>query len=228
MMSGPLRIVIADDHPTFRSGLRAIVEAEPDLLLVGEAESGEEAVRLAVADSPDVVVMDLLMPGIGGVIATEQIVKSTSCHVVVVSMSDNERTIAAALRAGARGYLLKDASPDAILSAIRAAGSGAAVLGPAVAATLGALLEASHESVPFPNLSEREREVLDLLARGRTNHEIAAVLSLSDKTVRNYTSNVFTKLAVTSRAEAVAVARDAGIASSPAARTPYQTEDVTP
>jgi DNA-binding NarL/FixJ family response regulator len=214
-----IRILIADDHPVFRFGLRALCLAEPDIELVGEAQSGEDAVAQTEALQPDVVVMDLNMPGMNGIEATRQIVTSNpQIGVLVVTMFEDDDSVFAAIRAGARGYLLKGGAGDEAVRAIRVVAAGEAIFGPAIAQRLIEYFAAGsrdrlHALPPaaFPDLTEREREVLDLIARGLTNTTIAERLSLSPKTVRNHVSNVFSKLQVAGRAQAIVRAREAGL-----------------
>jgi DNA-binding NarL/FixJ family response regulator len=212
--SEPISIVIAEDHPVFRDGLRALLTSVDDTRIVGEASSGTDAVELAAALQPDVVLMDLRMPGLDGLEATRRIV-ATSPHVavLVVTMFEDDESVFAALRAGARGYLLKGADQHEILRAIRAVASGEAIFGPDVARRLIAFFgtQRSHGPLVFPELTEREREVLELIAQGHNNQVIAQRLVLSPKTVRNHVSNVFSKLQVADRAEAIVRAREAGM-----------------
>ena len=214
-MSDRIRVLIADDHPLFREGLRALLESVGDTEVVGEATTGEEAVELACAERPDVVVMDLSMPGLGGIEATRRIVETADgVHVLVMTMHEEDDAVFAALRVGAHGYQLKGALQAETLRAIRAVANGEAILGPAIADRLGSYLTGSLASDPadaFPQLTEREQEVLALLAERRTNAEIAAKMFLSQKTVRNYVSGILAKLEVADRAEARLVARAAGI-----------------
>ena len=214
-MSEPIRILIADDHPLFRTGLRSLLDSVPDTEVVGEAETGNEAVTLARTVTPDVVVMDLNMPDLNGTEATRQIVQGTQgVHVLVMTMHEDDESVFAALRAGARGYLLKGAVQDETLRAIRAVAHGEAILGPAIAVRLQSYLTAPPTSDPnemFPQLTEREREVLGLLADRMSNAEIAAGLFLSKKTVRNYVSGILATLHVADRAEARLLARSAGL-----------------
>ena len=210
-----IRTLIADDHPHFRDGLRALLLSAPDVKVVGEARDGEEAIRLAVRLQPDVILMDLNMPGTGGIEATRRILH-TSPHisVLVVSMYEDDDSVFAALKAGARGYLLKGALKAEILRAIRAVTSGEAIFGPAIARRIMQYFSAPRRDVPreaFPELTDREREILELIARHETNPEIARRLHLSQKTVRNHVSNIFTKLQVSDRAQAVVRAREAGL-----------------
>ena len=214
-MTESIAVLIADDHPLFRAGLRALLESVPDTDVVGEAETGEEAVELASSVRPDVVVMDLNMPGLGGIEATRRILETTTgVHVLVMTMHEDDDAVFAALRAGARGYLLKGALQEETLRAIRAVASGEAILGAAIAVRLRQYLTTPPIADPadaFPQLTERELEVLRLLADRHTNAEIAATLYLSQKTVRNYVSGILAKLQVADRAEARLVARAAGI-----------------
>jgi DNA-binding NarL/FixJ family response regulator len=209
-----LRIVIADDHPVFREGLRAQLEAAPDLEVVGEAVDGVSAVAAASVQVPDVVLMDLHMPGGGGVQATRQILAAApAVKVLVLTMYEDDDLVFAALRAGARGYLVKEASGGDILRAIRSVALGEAVFGPHVADRVLRFFARTPGNAPspFPQLTHRELEVLDLVARGLDNHTIARRLTLSEKTVRNRVSDVLGKLHVAGRAEAVAAARDVGL-----------------
>jgi DNA-binding NarL/FixJ family response regulator len=214
-LSEPIRILIADDHPLFRSGLRALLESVPDTAVVGEATSGQDAVELTRTLSPDVVVMDLNMPGLNGIEATRQIVEEAKdVHVLVMTMHEDEESVFAALRAGARGYQLKGAGQAETLRAIRAVANGEAILGPAIATRLQGYLTAPPVGDPgdaFPQLTERELDVLNLLAERKSNSDIAATLFLSQKTVRNYVSSILAKLQVADRAEARLLARAAGL-----------------
>lgn len=211
----PVRVLIADDHPHFREGLKALLLSAPDLEVVGEAGDGEETVTLATELQPDVVLMDLNMPGTGGIEATRRVLH-TSPHisVLVVSMHEDDDSVFAALQAGARGYLLKGALKAEILRAIRAVTGGEAIFGPAIAKRLMQYFAAPRPRAPkdfFPELTEREHEILALIAQHQTNPEIAKRLSLSQKTVRNHVSNIFTKLQVSDRAQAIIRAREAGL-----------------
>ncbi len=213
-----IRILIADDHPVFRYGLRALLGAEPDMDLADEASSGEEVIVKAASLQPDVILMDLNMPGVNGIEATRRIL-ATSPHIaiLVLTMFDDDDSVFAAMRAGARGYVLKGADPAETLQAIRTVAGGGAVFSPAVARRLIDYFAASRADRvratvhTFPDLTEREHEVLALIARGYTNAAIAEYLVLSPKTVRNHVSNIFSKLQVADRAQAIIRAREAGL-----------------
>ena len=206
------RVMVVDDHPVFRAGLCAILDAAPDLTVVGEATTGLEAVELAAETTPEVVLMDLHMPDLGGVEATRRILAhAPTTRVLVLTMIDRDAALAASLRAGARGYLLKGADRAEVLRATRAVASGDAVLSAQVAQRLPSLLTAKASvATDFPDLTARENEILGLLAEGQDNSDIAAELSLSLKTVRNYVSSILTKLEVSGRAQAIVKAREAG------------------
>jgi len=210
----PIRILIADDHPVFRFGLRALLQAEPGMEVVGEVTTGSEAVAQAASLRPDVVLMDLNMPELNGIEATRKIVaENTAVGVLVITMFDDD-TVFAAMKAGARGYLLKGAEGEETLRAIRAVANGEAIFSPAVAERVMAYFARGERPSPapaFPELTEREREVLALIAQGLTNQAIADRLVLSQKTVRNHVSNIFSKLQVAGRAEAIIRAREAGL-----------------
>ncbi len=214
-MIDSIRIVIADDHPIFRDGLRGTLSSADDMEIVAEADSGEAAVELVDAHQPDVVVMDLHMPGLHGIEATRRIAqRSPHVGVLVLTMLEDDASLFAAIRAGARGYLLKGADKAEILRAIRAVGAGEAIFGPTVARRVLEYFSAPQlpgPPLPFPQLTDREREILDLIAQGRNNEAIARKLFLSPKTVRNHVSNIFTKLQVADRAQAIVRARDAGL-----------------
>ena len=213
-----IRVIIADDHPVYRDGLSRLLSEIGGFDVVGLAADGNEAVDLASALAPDVVVMDVRMPNLDGIEATRRITTaSPTTGVVVLSMFEEDELVFAAVRAGARGYLLKDADDDQIAATLRGIARGEAIFGPTTARRLLEMLGRVPESGTaatqpvFPQLSQREREVLELLARGMRNAAIAAELFLSERTVRNYVSNIFTKLQVDDRAQAVAAARDVGI-----------------
>ncbi len=214
MTTARIRVLIADDHPVFRFGLRALLTGEPDMDIVGEATTGQEAVTLALQHRPDVVLMDLNMPGLNGMDATRRIrAQAPEVAVLVVTMFDDD-SVFAAMRAGARGYLLKGAEAEETLRAIRAVAHGEAIFSPAVAdriMTYFAQMARHPARMAFPELTLREREVLVLIAKGLTNQAIAERLVLSEKTVRNHVSNIFAKLQVADRAAAILRAREAGM-----------------
>lgn len=210
-----IRILIADDHPLFRDGLHGLLDSVPDTEVVGEATDGKEAIDLATSLQPDVILMDLKMPGVNGLEAMREILH-TSPHIriLVVSMLEDDDSVFAAMRAGARGYVPKGANQAEMLRAIRAVANGEAIFGPGIAQRLIGFFSASRPSVApriFPELTDREAEILELIAHGRTNEEIAEQLVLSLKTVRNHVSNIFSKLQVADRAQAIIRARDAGL-----------------
>jgi len=219
------RVVLADDHPLFREGVASLLERSGDAVLVGEAATGEEAVRLADELLPDIVLMDLKMPGMGGTEATRRIVgRNPHIGVIVLTMFEDDESVFAALKAGARGYVLKDADRGMLLEAIRAVARGEALLGPSVA---GRVLEQFAQVSPsapvsppsassvgakyFGELTPRELEVLGHIAQGLRNREIASQLVISERTVGNYISNIFSKLQVADRAQAIVRARQAGL-----------------
>ena len=214
-MDDRLRLLIADDHPLFRNGLRALLGSVPDFVLVGEADTGRAAIAQSLPLQPDVVLMDLQMPEGGGIDATRAIVAaSPTTKILVVTLFEDDDSVFAALRAGARGYVLKDMDEAELIRAIRAVGNGEAIFGPGVASRVLAYFATPRREPPplFPALTEREREILRLLARGKSNPLIARELSLSPKTVANHVSNIFGKLQVADRSEAMIRARDAGMA----------------
>ena len=214
MNTEPLSILIADDHPLFRKGLRALLATMPQVRVLGEASNGADAVRLAAELRPDVVLMDLQMPGGDGLSAVRAIVAAQpETRVLVVTMFQDDDSIFAAMRAGARGYVLKDMDDDDITRAILAVGRGDAIFSPAIATRMMSFFSARPaQLIPaFPELTESERNVLRLMAKGLNNDAIAQQLAFSPKTVRNYISNIFAKLQVADRAQAIVRARDAGL-----------------
>jgi DNA-binding NarL/FixJ family response regulator len=216
-----IRILIADDHPVFRFGLRALLNAMPDTEVVGEVTTGEAAMALATSAQPDVILMDINMPDVNGIEATRRIRETNpDIRILIVTMLEDD-SVFAAMRAGARGYVVKGAEPAEVLRAIRAVADGEAIFSPAIAerlihyfatppATTSDLTQ-SAEAPIFPDLTEREREVLALIAQGLTNNAIAERLVLSPKTVRNYITEIFSKLQVADRAQAIIRARNAGL-----------------
>jgi DNA-binding NarL/FixJ family response regulator len=214
-----LKVVLVDDHPMVREGLRAVLEHLGGADVVGEAGDGDEAIRVVAATGPDVVVMDLTMPGLSGIEATRRLVdRDPRLGVLVLTMSEDDASVFAALRAGARGYVLKGATGTELVSAVQTVARGEAVYGAAVAGRIRRFLTEGLEGAPvdagpFPELTAREREILDLLADGHANAEIARKLFLSPKTVRNIVSSVYAKLQVADRAQAVVRARQAGLGS---------------
>lgn len=210
----PIRVVVADDHALIREGVRALLGSLPDMELVGEAASGREAVEVVTAARPDVVLMDLNMPDGDGITATRAIVAAdVGAAVLVVSMLDDDASILAALRAGAQGYVLKGAEPDELRRAIAGVASGEALFGPGIARqVLGLFSQPPPAPTPlFPELTDREREVLDHVARGESNPTIARELRLSPRTVANHVSNVLNKLHATDRTDVAIRARNAGL-----------------
>ena len=209
-----IRVLIADDHPLYRDGLRAMLVAAPETELVGEATTGEEAMAQVADLQPDVLLMDLQMPGTNGIEATRRI-RQTSPHIaiLVVTMFSDDDSVFAALRAGAQGYVLKGADRAELLRAITAISRGEAIFSPTIAKRLMrhfATLSAERMPTAFPELTDRERVVLEMIAQGRTTTEIASRLVLSPKTVRNHISNILSKLQVADRAQAIIRAREAG------------------
>src|ERR1700694_81275 len=210
-----VRVVIADDHPVFRFGLRTLLKADPTMEVVGEATNGEEAIAQASQLSPDVILMDLNMPGMTGIEAIRRILAGQPhVHILVLTMFDDDDSVFAAMRAGARGYLLQGCEGRETLQAIRVVSTGETIFSPIIAQRLMQYFGAPRPlspSQPFPDLTEREREVLALIAQGYTNQAIAEQLVISPKTLRNHISSIFSKLQVTSRLEAILRAKDAGM-----------------
>lgn len=211
----PIRLVIADDHAFYREGVRSMLRGLPDMDVIGEAASGDEVIVQAATLQPDVILMDLKMPGVHGIEATRRIL-STSPHikVLMVTMFEDDDSVFAAMRAGARGYLLKDADQDELVRAVQAVYRGEAIFSPTIAQRLihyFSALPHTASAIAFPELTEREREILHLMARGESNAAIARQLVLSTKTVQNHVSNILSKLQVADRAQAIVRARDAGL-----------------
>lgn len=217
-----IRLLIVDDHPLYLEGLRSFFSTIKDIELVAEGTTGKEAVERAVELQPDVVLMDIDLPGINGVEATRSILsKSPSIGIVMVTMLEDDRSLFSAMRAGARGYVLKGAEPNELLQSIKAVAIGQVLFGPSVAARIMRFFEEqvveTKSSLPegaFPQLTPRELEVLELIAEGDKNNEIAGKLVISEKTVRNHVTNIFSKLQVADRVEAIIKAREAGINNS--------------
>lgn len=212
-----IRLMIADDHKLFREGIKALLAVTNDIEIIGEAEDGHSVLQQARELQPDVILMDINMPGLNGIRATEQILeKQPQTRIIMLTMLEDDASIFLAMRAGARGYLLKGADPQEVLSVIRAVAEGQALFGPAIAARLmNYFKELSAKpavsGAPFPELTEREMEVLRLISQGLNNQEIAHKLVLSHKTVRNHITNIFSKLQVADRAQAIVRAREAGL-----------------
>jgi DNA-binding NarL/FixJ family response regulator len=210
-----IRILIADDHGVVREGLRAVLGPEPDMEIVGEAATGNEVLERAAELRPDVILMDIQMPGMNGIEATRRILEATpEVGVVVLTMFEDDDSVFSAMRAGARGYVLKGAPPSQILKVLRAVAGGEAYFGPEIARHLMDFFSAPKPVSPketFPELSAREVEILDLIAQGHSNAKIAVRLFLSPKTVGNHISHIFTKLQVADRAHAIIRAREAGL-----------------
>jgi DNA-binding NarL/FixJ family response regulator len=209
-----IRILVADDHTLFRDGLRALFNSLPDTELVGEADSGDAAITQAATLQPDVVLMDIQMPGVNGIEATRRIVRfNPDIAVIIVTMFEDDDSVLAAMRAGARGYVLKGADQAEMLRVVKAAARGEALFGLEIAERLRGFFTTSPSPTRqvFPELTDREREVLELMARGCNNTEIARRLVLSPKTVRNYVSIIFNKLQVPDRPQAIVRAREVGM-----------------
>ncbi|GAA2357137.1 response regulator transcription factor [Dactylosporangium salmoneum] len=208
-----IRVLIADDHPLVRQGLRSVIDTADDMEVAGEAGDGRHAVRLSVEQQPDVIIMDLQLPELHGIDATAQInVQVPAAAVLVLTMFDDDATVFAAVQAGALGYLIKGADGADILAAIRAAAAGQPVFGAALAARLRSWFATPPTNGDlFPELTARERDILDLLAAGLSNAEIGQRLHLSPKTIANNISAILTKLHLTQRSQAIVRARDAGL-----------------
>lgn len=213
MSEQTISLLVAEDSAAFRTGLRALLGSSPDMQVVGEAEDGAQAVAMAVELQPEVILMDLQMPVLNGIEATRAIAQSCPhIAVVMLTMFEDDDSVFAAMQAGARGYLLKGAVRNEILAAVRAAAAGEAIFGPALAKRMMHYFSQARASdPPFPELTERERDVLGLIAQGHSNGQIAEQLVLSPKTVRNYVTSIFDKLQVADRAHAILRARDAGM-----------------
>lgn len=218
-MTEPVRVLIADDHSLFREGLMAILSTAEDIEVAGEAADGEEAISKATSLHPDVILMDIMMPGMNGIEATKRILKSSpGTGIIILTMLEDDDSVFAAMCAGARGYVLKGADRAEVLKTVGAVAAGEALFGPAIARRLTRFfnhIQASSQAASglesFPELTDREREVLELIAQGRSNQEIANRLHISPKTVSNHISNIFGKLQVADRAQAIVKARQAGL-----------------
>jgi DNA-binding NarL/FixJ family response regulator len=209
-----IRVLVADDHAVFRHGLKALLDSEPGIDLVGEAASGREAVESSATLAPDVVLMDLQMPGINGIEATRRILQANPrVGIVVLTMFEDDESVFSAMRAGARGYVLKGGEPAEIMEVLRAVAKGEAHFGPEIARRITGFFSIlrTDPAEAFPELTAREREILDLIARGHGNQEIARRLFLSPRTVRNHISHIFSKLQIADRAQAIVRAREAGM-----------------
>lgn len=210
-----IRVIIADDHPLFRDGLRVMFESEPDLELVGEAATGLEAVALASRLKPDVALMDIKMPDLDGIEATRRVMaESPTTRVLIVTMFEDDDSVLTAMRAGARGYVVKGMRSADAIRAIRAVAEGEAIFSPAIAGRLISMLSEASPAARlgvFPELTERERQTLELIAQGHKNSVIAERLHLSPKTVRNYVTSIFDKLQLADRSQAIVKAREAGL-----------------
>jgi DNA-binding NarL/FixJ family response regulator len=214
----PIRVLVADDHPVFRSGLRRLVEESDGLELAGEAADGEQAVAACSELRPDVVLMDIRMPGLSGIDATRRILAvHPSIGILMLTMLEDDTSVFAAIRAGAKGYVLKGAAPEDIIRAITAVAAGEMILGASLADRARDLFQPGlrEASRPFPALSTREHDILNLVAAGLSNGAIADKLVLSEKTVRNNVSNIFAKLLVADRPAAIVRAREAGLGAPP-------------
>lgn len=210
-----MRILIVEDHPMFRDGLQKMLETVEEFNVVGEAASGEAAVELAEQLKPNIILMDINLPKMSGIEATKRIVPTNpDIGILVLTMYDDDSSVFAAMRAGARGYLLKEANRNEIVRAIQAVSEGEAIFSPAIARRMMFYFEAKLKVTQvdvFPQLTEREREVLDHIAKGKNNAEIANKLGLNQKTVRNHVSNILSKLQASDRAHAIIMAREAGL-----------------
>lgn len=219
MILPELRILVVDDHALFREGLTSLLEAEDDIEVVGQASSGAQAITLASELQPDIILMDIRMDGLNGIEATRRILEAQpDTRIIMLTMVERDDSLIAALRAGAHSYLLKGADKQQVLKTIHAAAEGEALFGPQITQQLGSFFRdlelsplARQEHRPFAELTDREREVLDLMARGQNNQEIAAELHISPKTVSNHVSHIFNKMGAADRVEAILKAREAGL-----------------
>jgi DNA-binding NarL/FixJ family response regulator len=211
----PIRLLIADDHAFYREGVRTVLLGQPDMEVIGEASDGDETIARAESLQPDVILMDIKMPGVNGIEATRRILHaSPHIQVLMVTMFEDDDSVFAAMRAGARGYLLKDADQDELVRAVKAVFRGEAIFSPTIARRMihyFSALPQTASAMAFPDLTAREREILHLIARGESNTAIAKRLALSLKTVQNHVSNIFSKLQVADRAQAIVRAHDGGL-----------------
>ncbi|QMV45107.1 response regulator transcription factor [Cohnella cholangitidis] len=219
-----MKILIADDHPLFREGIIAVLQGYEELEIVGEAESGDEAVRLAESLQPDLILMDISMSGVNGIEATQQIIM-TSPHIriLILTMFDDDNSVFSAIRAGARGYLLKGAKPKEIIRALVAVADGEAIFSPGIASKMMFYfntIQNPPQKEIFPGLTFRETEILEQLAKGKTMADLALSFQLSLKTIRNHVSNILNKLQVVDRAQAILLAREAGLGRWPGGSEP--------
>jgi DNA-binding NarL/FixJ family response regulator len=213
-MENVIRVLIADDHTLFREGLESLLESVPEIKVIASVEDGRKAIKAASELLPDVILMDLQMPEVNGIAATREIIQtSPNIGVIVVTMFEDDDSVFAAMRAGARGYILKGADQEDMIRAIQAVARGEALFGPSIAQRLMNYFSPPVQSPPqaFPELTVREREILNLIAQGLSNVEIAKELSISLKTVRNHVSNIYNKMQVTDRVQAAIRAREAGL-----------------
>jgi DNA-binding NarL/FixJ family response regulator len=213
-----IRMLIADDHTFYREGVRSMLMRVPDMEIIGEARTGDETISLATRLQPDVVLMDIKMPDTNGIEATRAILQAQpQIRILMVTMFEDDGFVFAAMRSGARGYVLKDANEEELVRAVRAVHRGEAIFSPAIAQRMihyFAVLPATVSQLAFPTLTDRERDILQLMAQGESNTAIATRLSLSLKTIQNHVSSIFSKLQVADRAKAIIQARDAGLGYS--------------
>jgi len=219
MNKNSIRVLVVDDHKLFREGLMALLNAAPDTTVAGEAGTGTDAIAQAKTLSPDVVLMDIKMPDMNGIEATRRILADQpAIGVIMLTMLEDDDSLFAAMCAGARGYILKGADKAEVLRTVKAVAEGQALFGPAIASQLTAFFQKGKQMetavIPFPELTDREREVLTLIAQGLNNNEIAARLHITSKTVSNHISNIFNKLQVADRAQAIVKARESGLGGS--------------